>query len=97
MLPALPQRRPRGCSAFFPRKGVIQVGTDADFTLVDMAAETEFTAADMLTKSAHTSWEGMRAKGVPTHTIVRGEVVMRNGTVTGAQGHGRFVPGTAAT
>lgn len=80
----------------FPRKGVTQVGSDADFSIVDMKREVLFTKADMLTKSGHTSWEGMRAKGAATHTIVRGKVVAKDGKIVGEQGYGRFVPGTAA-
>jgi dihydroorotase len=81
----------------FPRKGVIQVGADADFTIIDMKRETLFRAQDMLTKSGHTSWEGMTAKGAPVYTLVRGSIVMRDGRVEGAAGYGRFVPGVAAS
>ena len=80
----------------YPRKGVTQVGADADFSIVDMNREVIFTKADMLTKSGHTSWEGMRAKGMATHTIVRGQVVAKDGKIVGEQGYGKFVPGTAA-
>jgi dihydroorotase len=80
----------------FPRKGVIQVGSDADFTIVDMKREVLFRAQDMLTKAGHTSWEGMTAKGAPVYTIVRGAIVMRDGKVEGQPGYGAFMPGIAA-
>jgi dihydroorotase len=80
----------------FPRKGVTQIGSDADFSIVDMTREVVFTKADMLSKAGHTSWEGMRAKGAATHTIVRGKVVAQDGKLVGERGYGRFVPGTAA-
>ena len=88
--------QPARIFGLFPRKGAIQVGSDADFTIVDMHREIVFRHADMLTKSAHTSWEGMRAKGAPVWTIVRGGIVMRDGKVVGEPGHGRFTPGTGA-
>jgi len=80
----------------YPKKGVIQVGSDADFTILDMTREGEFRHEDMLTKSAHTSWVGMRTKGAATYGIVRGTVVMQDGKVVGAPGYGKFTPGTAA-
>ena len=80
----------------YPTKGAIQIGSDADLTIVDMRKEILFRHEDMHSRSAHSSWVGMRAKGVPTHTIVRGEVVMQNGQIVGKPGFGRFVPGPAA-
>lgn len=80
----------------FPKKGVIQPGSDADFTIVDREREVRFTAADMLSKAGHTSWEGMSAKGAAAWTIVRGETVAKDGKLVGEPGYGRFVPGTAA-
>ena len=80
----------------YPKKGVIQVGSDADFTIIDMSIEGEFRHEDMLTKSAHTSWVGMRTKGAATYGIVRGTVVMQGGKVVGSPGYGKFTPGTAA-
>jgi dihydroorotase len=80
----------------YPKKGVIQVGSDADFTIIDMTREGEFRHEDMLSKSAHTSWVGMRTKGAATYGIVRGTTVMRDGKVVGSPGYGQFTPGTAA-
>jgi dihydroorotase len=79
----------------YPKKGVIEVGADADFTIADMKREAVFTKADMLSKSGHTSWEGMKVKGLAAYTIVRGEVVAQDGKLKGSQGYGKFVTGTA--
>lgn len=79
----------------FPKKGVIQVGSDADFTILDMKREVVLRAEDMLSKAGHTSWEGMHAVGAPVGAIVRGREVMRDGEVVGEPGWGAFVPGTA--
>ncbi len=80
----------------FPKKGVIQPGSDADFTLVDMSREIVFRNEDMLSRTGYSSWEGMRAKGAGQYTIVRGAIVAEGGKLVGAPGYGRFVPGTAA-
>ncbi|MGN6766994.1 MAG: dihydroorotase, partial [Rhizobiaceae bacterium] len=79
----------------YPKKGVIEVGADADFTVADMKREAVFTKADMLSKSGHTSWEGLKVKGLAAFTIVRGEVVAQDGKLKGSQGYGKFVTGTA--
>ena len=88
--------QPARTFGIYPRKGVIQVGADADFTIVDMQREMLFRAEDMLTRAGHTSWEGMTASGAPVYTIVRGTIVMRDGKVEGQAGFGQFVPGVAA-
>ena len=79
-----------------PRKGTLEVGADADVTIVDMNKTAVLTQRDMHSRSGHTSWEGVPVKGMPTHTIVRGQVVMSNGQVVGRPGQGRFTPGVAA-
>ena len=81
----------------YPRKGTIQAGADADFTLVDMKKGATFRAAAMHSKTGLTSWEGMRATAMPVYTIVRGRVVMAKGKIVGQPGFGRFTPGVAAS
>jgi dihydroorotase len=88
--------QPARTFGIYPRKGTIQVGSDADFTIVDMDRRVTFRHEDMLTRSGHTSWVGMSAQGMAVYGIVRGRVVMQDGTVTGEPGQGRFMPGTAA-
>jgi dihydroorotase len=80
----------------YPRKGTIQVGADADFTIADMKREVLFTKSDMLTRSGYTSWEGMKAKGAAAYSIVRGSIVAKDGKLEGKPGYGQFIPGTAA-
>ncbi len=79
----------------YPKKGVIQVGSDADFTIVDMNRKTVLTEKNMFSKVGHTSWEGMEVTGMPVYTIVRGQVVMENGKIIGKAGWGQFQPGSA--
>ena len=79
-----------------PRKGSIEVGADADFTIVDMHRPNEFLKENMATRAGHTSWEGLRTKGMPVRTMVRGNTVMKDGKVVAKPGSGRFVPGRAA-
>lgn len=80
----------------YPRKGVIQAGSDADFTIVDMGKNMVLTEKDMHSKARFTSWEGMEVRGVPVYTVVRGQVIMENSRIVGRPGFGRFIPGIAA-
>jgi len=67
----------------YPRKGMIQIGADADFTVVDMNEEYIIKTEDMYTKSKKSArvFEGMKLKGRVKATIVRGNIVMENGYV----------------
>ncbi len=71
-------------------KGRMAVGWDADLTLVDLKARRTVTHAAMATRSGWTPFDGFAAQGWPMATIVRGQVVMRDGEVI-APGLGRPV------
>jgi dihydroorotase (multifunctional complex type) len=76
----------------YPMKGAIQVGSDADLTIVDMEKEQKFTKEMVLSKSGWTFFDGDTFKGWPVQTIVRGKTVMKDGTITGKPGQGKFIP-----
>ena len=59
-------------------KGRIEQSYDADFTIVDMNKEMIITNGQQRSKSKWTPYDGMKVKGWPTHTIVRGNVVMQD-------------------
>jgi dihydropyrimidinase len=67
--------RPAQLFGMYPRKGVIQVGSDADFAIVDLNETAEITAATQFSASAYTPWEGWQMKGRVRHTILRGQTV----------------------
>ena len=76
----------------YPKKGSLQVGSDADFTIVDMRKESVIEAGKLYTKSrALTLYDGWKVKGLPIMSVVRGAVVMQEGKVVGEEGYGRFV------
>ncbi|HRP11512.1 MAG TPA: dihydroorotase [Terricaulis sp.] len=63
-------------------KGRIALGYDADFTIVDMAARRVIRAEDQATRCGWTPFDGFEAKGWPMATIIRGQIVMRDGEIT---------------
>ena len=64
-------------------KGRIKEGYDADFTIVDMDKEMIISNHQQKSKSKWTPFDGMKVRGWPTHTIVRGNCVMCNDEVLG--------------
>ena len=77
----------------YPRKGVIQVGADADLVIVDMARETTIDRNDMYTKQKDTArmFDGWKVTGLPITTIVRGTIIMRDREIVGNPGYGQFI------
>ena len=75
----------------YPRKGTIQVGSDADLTIVDMKKEETISNETTYTRVGWTPYHGRKVKGVPVYTIVRGKVVMQDGKVVGKPGDGEFI------
>jgi dihydroorotase len=64
-------------------KGRIKEGYDADFTIVDMNKEMTIDNNQQKSKSKWTPYDGVKVKGWPTHTIIRGNCVMNNDEIIG--------------
>ena len=76
----------------YPRKGVIQPGADADIAIVDLARGWTIEDAKLQSRSKITPWNGVRVKGLPIHTLVRGRFVMRDrALISETKGWGRSV------
>ena len=74
----------------YPKKGTIAVGSDADFAIVDLEHEEVVTPELCRSAQDHTPFEGVRVKGWPETTILRGERVLDGGEVT-KEWPGRYV------
>jgi dihydroorotase len=66
-------------------KGRIAAGYDADLTLVDLNAERLITDDWIVSRCGWTPYAGQQIKGWPMATIIRGNIVMRDGEVSGPQ------------
>ena len=67
-----------------PGKGRIVRGGDGDLTLVDLSARRTIEESWLASPCGWSPFAGMRVTGWPVATVVRGTVVMREGTVLGA-------------
>ena len=69
-------------------KGRIAAGYDADFTLVDLKARWTIEEDWLASRCGWSPFTGMEITGRPVATIVRGNVVMRDGALAAqARGH----------
>ena len=75
----------------YPRKGTIQIGSDADVTIVDPNRTTVLEAEHMQTSCGWIPYEGWKLKGQVISTVIRGNVVMDRGEILGQPGFGKFV------
>jgi dihydropyrimidinase len=73
-----------------PRKGSIAIGADADIAIWDPKRTVKITAGDLHHGADYTPYEGLEVTGWPVTTIVRGQVVVDHGQLTGALGHGAY-------
>ena len=73
------------------RKGAIEVGRDADIVVFDPAARRAIRATDLHHTSDYTPYEGLEVTGAVRDVVVRGAVVIRDGTYVGRRGAGQFL------
>jgi dihydroorotase-like cyclic amidohydrolase len=79
----------------YPRKGAIRLGSDGDLTIVDLDKEGVIREAELHGKNNPTPFDGHKIRGQAVATIVRGQIVMRDGELLGSPS-GRIVEGAAA-
>jgi dihydroorotase-like cyclic amidohydrolase len=73
-----------------PQKGSLTIGADADLTLIDLDREQVVTPELLHSAQDHTPFEGVRLKGWPVRTMLRGATAFADGEVVG-EPTGRFV------
>ena len=76
---------------YYPRKGAIAPGSDADIVLIDPSIH-KVLSMDDLHIGDYSIWEGWEINGWPATTILRGKVVVDNGQFFGNLGDGQFIP-----
>jgi dihydroorotase len=64
-------------------KGRIALGYDADLTLVDLAARRTIRNDWIASRSGWTPYDGMTVTGWPIHTVIRGQMVVRDEQLVG--------------
>jgi len=75
----------------FPKKGAIQLGSDADLVIYDPAYRGTISAKTQAQAVDYNAFEGWAIEGRPAVVTVRGEVAVRDGRFCGTVGRGRFL------
>jgi dihydropyrimidinase len=75
----------------FPRKGAIQVGSDADLVVYDPDYRGAISARTHQMNLDYNSFEGFEIEGRPHVVTVRGKVAARDGKFVGEFGRGKFL------
>jgi dihydropyrimidinase len=73
----------------YPRKGALAAGSDADICVLDPADKRAVRAED-LHEADYTPWEGRKMEAWPCLTVLRGKVVVENGTWRGSLADGKW-------
>jgi dihydropyrimidinase len=95
-LPRLVQtmcENPAKIFGLYPKKGIIQEGSDADIVVFDPALPFTISAGNMHGNSDYTLFEGKEVLGAPVFSMQRGEVIIEDGQLKRKQGNARFLPG----
>jgi dihydropyrimidinase len=75
----------------YPRKGAIQVGSDADLVVYDPAYRGTFGKKGSHSKVDYNAYEGWERLGRPSVVTVRGAIQAKDGEFVGTLGRGRFL------
>lgn len=75
----------------YPKKGAIQVGSDADLVVYDPAFHGTFSQECSYSKVDYNAYEGWERRGRASVVTVRGQVQVRDGEFVGTIGRGEFL------
>jgi dihydropyrimidinase len=76
---------------FYPRKGTIQKGADADLVLFDPNQVQTIQSKTQHSKVSYTVYEGKKCLGMPVLVMQRGKILVENGEMKGKSGNGNFL------
>lgn len=76
----------------YPQKGSFAVGTDADFTIINPRKTQKITADKLHYRVGWTPFDGMKVKGVPVYTIIRGNILSQDNELMISKPDGKYIP-----
>jgi len=87
---------PARIMGLYPRKGVLQVGSDADIAIIHPKKSFAVNPSEMETNADWSPYEGRKLAGFARTTLSRGEVIVDNYRVVGKEGRGQWLRRTTA-
>jgi dihydropyrimidinase len=76
----------------YPRKGAIRVGSDADLVIIDLNKRVKLSAKTLHQLSDFCIYEGWEVRGYPVLTMLRGNIVVKDGKLVAKAGIGKYIP-----
>jgi dihydropyrimidinase len=83
--------KPAKIFGLYPRKGVLQPGSDGDVLIFDPMKDHTVYASEQHTKTDYTMFESRHCLGKPEMVLQRGRVILENGEMTAEKGFGQFL------
>lgn len=90
-LVGLVSTNPAKLFGIYPKKGSLEVGTDADVVVFDPSVRWTLADDNVHSASHYTPYRGFEVHGKVRTTILRGKVIMDDGRYYGVPGEGRFI------
>ena len=75
----------------YPKKGTIQIGSDADLVIFDPKHAHTIRHENQHSGAPYTLYEGRRCLGKHILTMQRGKMLVEDGEMKGKPGEGRFL------
>ena len=75
----------------FPKKGTIDLNSDADLVIFDPKKKWQIATDNLVSRADFSPYNLMELFGKVEMTILRGEIIYREGEVLGKAGRGEFV------
>ncbi len=75
----------------YPKKGVLQPGSDGDLIILDPNRQHILTKSEMHSAVDYTAYEGMSVTGYIEMVLQRGHVIAKDNEFTGEKGAGQFI------
>ncbi|MCC5874834.1 MAG: dihydropyrimidinase [Candidatus Sumerlaeia bacterium] len=83
---------PARIMGMYPRKGAIQVGSDADIAIIHPTKRIKVDHATMETNTDWSPFQGWELAGFSRTTLSRGDVIVDDYKVVGKAGRGKWIP-----
>lgn len=83
--------KPAKVWGIYPQKGTIQVGSDADIVIIDPDKKVKVSWKRLHSICDWSIYEGWEFQGWPVLTILRGEIIAKDGEVVAKPGIGRYL------
>jgi dihydropyrimidinase len=82
---------PARIMGLYPKKGVLQVGSDADIVVIDPHKSWTVDYSRLHMSADYSCWQGWTLSGSIAATILRGSILVRDGEFVGPRSSGRFL------